>query len=67
MKFGIIGTNWITDKLLSAGAEIEEFELAAVYSRKEETARKFAEKYGVKKYLPVLRKWRKVMRLKEFI
>lgn len=49
MKFGIIGTNWITDKLLSAGAEIEEFELAAVYSRKEETARKFAEKYGVKK------------------
>lgn len=41
--------NWITDKLLSAGAEIEDFELAAVYSRKEETARKFAEKYGVKK------------------
>ena len=49
MKFGVIGTNWITDKLIDAGMEIEGFELVAVYSRAEETAKKFAEKYGVKK------------------
>ena len=47
MKFGIIGTNWITDKLLDAGSEIKEFELTAVYSRTEEKAREFALKYGV--------------------
>jgi len=47
VRFGIIGTNWITDKLIDAGKETEDFELAAVYSRKEETARAFADKYGV--------------------
>lgn len=47
MRFGIIGTNWITDKLVDAGKEIKDFELTAVYSRKEETARAFADKYGV--------------------
>ena len=46
MKFGVIGTNWITDKLIDAGMEIEGFELVAVYSRAEETAKKFAEKYA---------------------
>lgn len=47
MKFGIIGTNWITEKLLDAGSEIKEFELTAVYSRTEEKAGEFASKYGV--------------------
>lgn len=49
MRFGIIGTNWITDRLIDAGREMEDFKLAAVYSRTEETARKFAEKYGVER------------------
>ena len=48
MRFGIIGTNWITDKLLDAGSQIENFELTAVYSRTEEKAREFADKYNVK-------------------
>ncbi|RRD40929.1 gfo/Idh/MocA family oxidoreductase [Leptotrichia sp. OH3620_COT-345] len=47
MRFGIIGTNWITDKLIDAGKEIKDFKLTAVYSRTEETAKKFAQKYGV--------------------
>ena len=48
MRFGIIGTNWITDKLLDAGSQLENFELTAVYSRTEEKAREFAVKYNVK-------------------
>ena len=48
MRFGIIGTNWITDKLLDAGSQLENFELTAVYSRTEEKAREFAAKYNVK-------------------
>ena len=47
MKFGIIGTNWITDRFLKAAAQHPSFTLSAVYSRKEETGRAFAEKYGV--------------------
>ncbi|MDO5089013.1 MAG: Gfo/Idh/MocA family oxidoreductase [Leptotrichiaceae bacterium] len=56
MRFGIIGTNWITDKLIDAGKEIENFELTAVYSRTEETAKKFADKYGVKTIFTSLEK-----------
>ncbi len=56
MRFGIIGTNWITEKMLDAGKDIKDFELTAVYSRKEETARKFAEKYGVKNTFTDLKK-----------
>src|SRR5690606_21258946 len=47
MKFGIIGTNWITERFLKAAAQHPRFTLSAVYSRKEETGRAFAEKYGV--------------------
>jgi len=55
MRFGIIGTNWITDKLLDAGSQIENFELTAVYSRTEEKAREFADKYNVKNIFTDLR------------
>ena len=47
VRFGIIGTNGITDNLLSAAKKVEEFKLTAVYSRKEETAKDFAKKYNV--------------------
>jgi scyllo-inositol 2-dehydrogenase (NADP+) len=48
IRFGIIGTNWITDRFLDAAGKVEDFQLTAVYSRTEERAREFAEKYEVK-------------------
>ncbi|KAB2333429.1 Gfo/Idh/MocA family protein [Bacillus mesophilum] len=46
IKFGVIGTNWITESFLRAAGEIQDFKLQAVFSRTEEKARKFAEQYG---------------------
>lgn len=42
MRFGVIGTNWITEEFIRSGKEVEGFSLAAVYSRTEERAREFA-------------------------
>lgn len=47
IRFGIIGTNWITERFLDAAGRVEDFTLAAVYSRTEDRAGEFAEKYGV--------------------
>ena len=47
MRFGLIGTNFITDRLMTAGAMIPDFEAVAVGSRSEETGRAFADKYGI--------------------
>lgn len=47
MRFGIIGTNWITDRFIKAAKQHPEFTIGAVYSRTEETGRAFAEKYKV--------------------
>ncbi len=47
MKFGVIGTNWITDKLIDAGRGIEDFELVAVYSRSKEKAIEFSKKHDI--------------------
>lgn len=47
MRFGVIGTNFITDRLLAAGSLIPEFEATAVGSRNEESGRAFANKYGI--------------------
>ncbi|MFB6468586.1 Gfo/Idh/MocA family protein [Cytobacillus sp. Hz8] len=46
IRFGIIGTNWITEKFIDAASKIEDFQLAAVYSRTKEKAKEFAEKFG---------------------
>ena len=46
IRFGIIGTNFITDSLLEASRSCPEFELTAVYSRSLDRAREFADKYG---------------------
>lgn len=46
MRFGIIGTNFITEDFLTAAAECEDFTLTTVYSRTHETARAFADKWG---------------------
>ena len=31
VRFGIVGTNWITEKLINAGSMCEDFQLNAVY------------------------------------
>lgn len=45
MRFGVIGTNWITEEFIQAGQEVEGFSLQAVYSRTIERAKEFADKY----------------------
>jgi len=47
VRFGIIGTNWITESFITAAREVEDFELAAVYSRTEDKAKQFADKFSV--------------------
>ncbi|PSL40068.1 putative dehydrogenase [Planomicrobium soli] len=47
MKFGIIGTNWITDRFIKAAKAHPEFSIGAVYSRTEEKGKEFAAAYGV--------------------
>jgi len=46
IRFGIIGTNWITESFIEAGKQLNDFALTAVYSRNEERAREFAAKHG---------------------
>ncbi|WP_010277473.1 Gfo/Idh/MocA family protein [Paenibacillus senegalensis] len=46
IRFGVIGTNWITEAFLQAASGVEGCQLTAVYSRTEERARQFAEKHG---------------------
>ena len=46
IRFATIGTNWITEAFIEAAREVEDFTLAAVYSRTEEKAREFAQKTG---------------------
>ncbi|WP_127848351.1 Gfo/Idh/MocA family protein [Lacticaseibacillus hulanensis] len=43
LRLGIIGTNWITSQFVEAARSTGEYELTAVYSRREETAKKFAD------------------------
>ena len=45
VRFGIVGTNWITERFIQAAVETEQFVLTAVYSRTEEKGNAFAEKF----------------------
>ncbi|WHY64219.1 Gfo/Idh/MocA family protein [Cytobacillus firmus] len=56
VRFGIVGTNWITERFLKAALQAEDFQLTAVYSRTEEKAKEFAGKYGVKRTFTDLQK-----------
>lgn len=47
IRFGIIGTNWITENFIDAARRIDDFALTAVYSRSELTGSQFAEKHGI--------------------
>lgn len=49
IKFGVIGTNFITDWMISAARNDPRFELAAVCSRHENTGLEFARKYEISK------------------
>jgi scyllo-inositol 2-dehydrogenase (NADP+) len=49
IRFGVVGTNWITERFLKAALQAEDFQLTAVYSRTEEKAKEFAGKYGVER------------------
>lgn len=46
IRFGIIGTNWITERFILAALETEEFTLTAVYSRTEDKGNTFAAQYN---------------------
>lgn len=48
IRFGIVGTNWITDSFIEAASELNDFTLTAVYSRTTEKAEQFAQKHQVK-------------------
>ncbi len=45
LRFGTVGTGWIVDSYITGALETGLWQLAAVYSRREETGRAFAEKY----------------------
>lgn len=47
MRFGVIGTNWITDHFIEAAQHHPEFTINAVYSRTLKRAKEFASKYDV--------------------
>ena len=47
IRFGVVGTNFITDWLIAGAKEDERFELVAVCSRTEERAREFAAKHSI--------------------
>lgn len=47
IRFGIVGTNFISDWVIAGARQDERFELAAVYSRKQETADAFAQKHTI--------------------
>ena len=47
IRFGIVGTNFITDWVIAGGREDERFELTAICSRTEETAHAFAAKHQI--------------------
>lgn len=47
IRFGVIGTNFITDWVIAGARQDERFELAAVCSRTQERANEFAAKHGI--------------------
>lgn len=45
IRFGIVGTNWITERFIAAGKQHEEFKITAVFSRSEEKGQAFIKKH----------------------
>ena len=47
LRFGVVGTNFITDRVIAGAREDERFELAAVCSRTRERGEEFAAAHGI--------------------
>lgn len=47
IRFGVVGTNFITDWVIAGAREDARFELAAVYSRTQERGEEFAQKHNI--------------------
>lgn len=47
VNIGIIGTNFITDRLIEGAKEVKDAKISAVYSRTEERAKEYANKYEI--------------------
>lgn len=47
VRFGVVGTNWITEAFIKGASHHQDFQLSAVYSRSEGRASEFAGKFGV--------------------
>lgn len=47
IRFGVIGTNWITERFIEASREVDGFLLSAVCSRTAERAEQFARKHQI--------------------
>ena len=47
VRFGVVGTNWITDAFIKGASVVGDFKLNAVYSRNREKAKEFALKHEV--------------------
>lgn len=60
VRFGVVGTNFITDWVIAGARQDDRFELVAVYSRKQETADAFAAKHRYLILSPLWRRWQKV-------
>ncbi|MEC0281488.1 Gfo/Idh/MocA family protein [Terribacillus saccharophilus] len=45
IRFGIVGTNWITERFIAAGRQHGDFKVIAVYSRSEEKGQAFTKKH----------------------
>ncbi|WP_238886000.1 Gfo/Idh/MocA family protein [Clostridium sp. YIM B02551] len=47
VRFGVVGTNWITEAFIKGASLNKDFKLTAVYSRNYEKGKEFADKYSV--------------------
>lgn len=47
IRFGIVGSNWITERFIKAGKQHQDFTVSAVYSRSENKAKEVAAKYNI--------------------
>lgn len=47
VRFGVVGTNWITEAFIKGASHHQDFQLSAVYSRTEDRGAEFAGKFGV--------------------
>ncbi|WP_039043597.1 Gfo/Idh/MocA family protein [Sporosarcina sp. ZBG7A] len=47
VRIGLVGTNWITERLLGGAAHVDGLNISAVYSRTSERAEEFASKHGI--------------------